>query len=73
MAKKAELTKESLHTMAPNELQVRLQEAQEQQFRLKFRHASSQANGPLGMEIRKNRRTIARLKTVLHQKKEGKA
>ena len=66
MAKKT--TKESLHEMSVQELQVRLRESQEKSFRLRFQHASNPIKNP--MEIRTARRQIAKIKTILHQKEK---
>jgi large subunit ribosomal protein L29 len=52
--------------MSPVELEAKLREAQEQIFRLKFRHSSTPVKNPL--EIRKLRRMIARYRTLLQQK-----
>lgn len=60
--------KESLHVMSSQELDVRLHEARENHFRLRFRHASNPLKNP--MEIRQARRAIARLKTVLREKEK---
>jgi ribosomal protein L29 len=60
--------KESYATMSAAELSARLREAQETQFRMQFRHASNPLKNP--MEIRINRREIARLQTWLRQKEE---
>ncbi|MFA5975013.1 MAG: 50S ribosomal protein L29 [Elusimicrobiota bacterium] len=69
MAKKAK-TKgpESLHQMTAQELEARLQDVQENHFRLRFRHASNPLKNP--MEIRQARREVARLKTILRTKEK---
>jgi len=66
MAKKA--AKETLSDMSVQELEARLRESQEKSFRLKFQHASNPIKNP--MDIRTARRTIARVMTVLHQKRK---
>jgi large subunit ribosomal protein L29 len=70
MAKKKETEpKAMLKDLSATELETRLREVQEHNFRLQFRHASNPLKNP--MEIRQNRREIARLKTFLHQKSRG--
>jgi large subunit ribosomal protein L29 len=70
MAKKqAAEVKVTLTDLSAPELETRLREVQENNFRLRFRHASNPLKNP--MEIRQNRREIARLKTFLHQKSRG--
>jgi large subunit ribosomal protein L29 len=59
----------SVHDMSVAEIEARLREVEEANFRLQFRHASNPLKNP--MEIRQNRREIARLKTVLNQKSKG--
>lgn len=66
MAKKKAVEKEDFKTMSTQELQARLAEAQESQFRLKFRHTSTPLKNP--MQIRFKRREIARIQTWLKQK-----
>lgn len=68
MAKKAS-SKESLHDLSAQELDVRLREAQESRFRLQFQHATHPLKNP--MRIREARRQIARVLTVLRQKEKG--
>jgi large subunit ribosomal protein L29 len=63
---KAREKKEEFGTMSVQELEARLKDAQEEQFRLRFRHANAPLKNP--MQIRSKRRDIARLKTWLHQK-----
>jgi ribosomal protein L29 len=70
MAKKKGRDKEDFSTLSANELNVRLAESQEQQFRLKFSHANNPLKNP--MQIRFKRREIAQLKTWL-RRKEAKA
>ncbi len=66
MAKKA--TKESLHEMSKQELETRLQDAQEKSFRLRFQHTTNPLKNP--MEIRTARRDIAKVLTFLRQKEK---
>lgn len=64
MAKKATEKKESLKDMSVQELQVQLKESQEKQFRMRFQRPTNV------MQIRDNRRSIARILTFLHQKEK---
>ena len=66
MAKKK--TKESLHELSVQELEARLQESQEQSFRLRFQHTTNPLKNP--MEIRAARRQVAKILTILHQKEK---
>jgi large subunit ribosomal protein L29 len=56
-----------LKNMTGVELNVELNELQDKLFKLKFRHLTATVKNPL--EIRKIRRSIARLKTLIAQKK----
>ncbi|MCX5778571.1 MAG: 50S ribosomal protein L29 [Elusimicrobia bacterium] len=49
------------------ELETKLRELEEQQFRMKFRHSSAPLKN--GILIRDTRRMIARVKTLLQQKR----
>lgn len=51
------------------ELQLKLRESEDKLFRLKFKHATTPVKN--GIEIRNVRRMIARLKTLLNQKKSA--
>ena len=51
------------------ELQLKLRESEDKLFRLKFKHATTPQKN--GIEIRTLRRMIARLKTLLNQKKSA--
>ncbi len=53
------------------ELQLELGRLQDAQFRLKFRSATEDATGGNPMQFRMIRRNIARLKTVLRERKQG--
>jgi large subunit ribosomal protein L29 len=48
------------------ELETKLRELEDAQFRMKFRHSSAPLKN--GLEIRNTRRMIARVKTLLKQK-----
>ena len=56
-----------IRELAPDEMQARIAELQEELFRLKFRGATETLDDPLRLRV--IRRDIARLKTVLHEEK----
>ncbi|AKL98680.1 50S ribosomal protein L29 [Endomicrobium proavitum] len=56
--------------MSEAELKAKLGDLQDKLFKLKFRHTTAPVKNPL--EIRSIRRNIARIKTLLAQKKESK-
>ena len=56
-----------IRELAPDEMQARITELQEELFRLKFRGATETLDDPLRLRV--IRRDIARLKTVLHEEK----
>jgi large subunit ribosomal protein L29 len=60
-----------IKNMVDVELSAKLSELQDKLFKLKFRHSMSPVKNPL--EIRKIRRNIARIKTLIAQKKESKS
>ena len=53
------------------ELQLELGRLQDAQFRLKFRSATEDATGGNPMQFRMIRRNIARIKTVLRERKQA--
>lgn len=59
-----------LAQMTAEELNVKLAEMEEEQFRLRFRSATESIENPI--QFRARRRDIARVKTVLRQKELGK-
>ncbi|MDR3253913.1 MAG: 50S ribosomal protein L29 [Endomicrobium sp.] len=59
-----------IKNMSDVELSAKLIDLQDRIFRLKFRHSTSPIKNPL--EIRYIRRNIARIKTLITQKKESK-
>lgn len=63
--------KEASKTLSVKELLSQLHDAQEKQFKLKFRHQVAPLKNPL--EIKHLRRQIARLKTWINEKQEAKA
>ncbi|MCA6085707.1 50S ribosomal protein L29 [Candidatus Endomicrobiellum agilis] len=56
-----------IKNMSDVELRAELGELQDRIFRLRFRHSTSPVKNPL--EIRKIRRNIARVKTLINWKK----
>ena len=57
---------EEIRDMSAADVQARIQELEEEQFRLKFRSATEPLEDPLRLRV--IRRDIARLKTVLKEK-----
>jgi large subunit ribosomal protein L29 len=57
---------EALREMTVEELRARLQELQEEQFRLRFRAATMPLENP--MLVRNIRRDIARINTILRER-----
>jgi len=55
-----------IREMTSEEIAERIEQLQEERFRLRFRSATQQLDNP--MLLRSIRRDIARLKTVLHQR-----
>lgn len=55
-----------IREMTTEEISERIEQLQEERFRLRFRSATQQLENP--MLLRTIRRDIARLKTVLHQR-----
>jgi large subunit ribosomal protein L29 len=54
--------------MTEAELSVKLSQLQDKLFRLKFRHQTAPVKNPL--EIRGIRRNVARIKTLINQKRK---
>jgi large subunit ribosomal protein L29 len=59
-----------IRELAPEEMQARIAELQEELFRLKFRGATETLDDPLRLRV--IRRDIARLQTVLHEENTKK-
>ncbi|MDR2645478.1 MAG: 50S ribosomal protein L29 [Endomicrobium sp.] len=59
-----------IKNMVDVELSAKLSELQDKLFKLKFRHSTAPVKNPL--EIREIKRNIARIKTLIAQKKESK-
>ncbi len=62
---------ELIRELKDAELQVELNRLQEAQFRLKFRSATEDATGGNPLQFRILRRNIARMKTVLNERKSA--
>jgi large subunit ribosomal protein L29 len=60
---------EEIREMAADDVQARIRELEEEQFRLKFRSATEPLEDPLRLRV--VRREIARLKTVLREQNNG--
>ena len=58
-----------MKNMSVAELDVKLADFKDKLFKLKFRHSASPLKN--GLELRTLRRNIARVKTLLAQKKES--
>ncbi len=58
-----------IRELKAEELQVELDRLEEAQFRLKFRSATEDATGGTPLQFRILRRNIARMKTVLRERK----
>lgn len=58
---------QEMKSLSPIELETKLRELQDEQFRMKFRHASVPLKN--GLQIRNARRMAARIKTLLEQKR----
>ena len=60
-----------LRELTDDELQEKLSDFKEELFNLRFQHATRQLDNP--MRLKYVRRSIARIKTVLHERKLAKA
>ncbi len=56
-----------IRDLAPAEIEVRIAEKKEELFKLRFQHTMGQLDNPLS--LRKVRREIARLNTILTEKR----
>ncbi len=56
-----------IRDLAPAEIEVRIAEKKEELFKLRFQHTMGQLDNPLS--LRKARREIARLNTILSEKR----
>jgi large subunit ribosomal protein L29 len=62
---------EFIRELKDDELRVELSRLQEAQFRLKFRAATEDVTGGNPLQFRTLRRNIARMKTVLNERKSA--
>jgi len=60
---------DEIRELRADEIQARIRELEEEQFRLKFRSATEPLEDPL--RLRGIRRDLARLKTVLREQRQG--
>jgi large subunit ribosomal protein L29 len=56
-----------IRDLAPAEIEVRIAEKKEELFKLRFQHTMGQLDNPLS--LRRARREIARLNTILAEKR----
>ncbi len=56
-----------IRDLAPAEIEVRIAEKKEELFKLRFQHTMGQLDNPLS--LRKARREIARLNTILAERR----
>ncbi|HEV2147393.1 MAG TPA: 50S ribosomal protein L29 [Longimicrobiaceae bacterium] len=60
---------ETLRGMSVEDLEARAEQLREEQFRLRFRAATTQLENP--MLVRDIRRDIARINTILHERQHS--
>lgn len=60
---------EEIKQLSLDELEIRLEDAEEEYENLRIQHSTHQLDNPL--QIRMVRRDIARIKTVLHEFESG--
>ena len=70
-AEKKPLGMEFIRELKDDELQAELGRLEEAQFRLKFRSATEDVTGGNPLQFRTIRRNIARMKTVLSERKSA--
>ncbi|MCH8938823.1 MAG: 50S ribosomal protein L29 [Gemmatimonadetes bacterium] len=70
-AEKKPLGMEFIRELKDDELQAELDRLEEAQFRLKFRSATEDVTGGNPLQFRTIRRNIARMKTVLVERKSA--
>jgi large subunit ribosomal protein L29 len=63
------LKSEDLRSWSDTELRARVEELEEERFRLQFRSATEALEGGAALRIRAIRKDVARLNTVLSQKR----
>ena len=67
MSPKITELRQELAELSVDDLEKKLTEAREERFRLRFRSATEAIDNP--MQFRSLRRTIARIETILRQKR----
>ena len=67
---KGQMTGDKLRELSPNEIDIQLRDTENQIWKLRFQSATGQNEG-LG-RIRTLRRAVARMKTILREKEQGK-
>ncbi len=65
------MTPGEIRDLSPEEIETRIAEEQDQLEQLRFQHAVAHLENPA--VLRQKRRLIARLKTVLNEKKRAEA
>ncbi len=60
-----------IRNLSPEEIEKRIEEEEEQVEQLRFQHAVAHLENP--MVLRNKRRLIARLKTILNEKRQAEA
>lgn len=60
---------EELRGLSPDELQARLNDAEEELANLQFQHGSAQLDSPI--KVRLARRDVARIKTLISETSRG--
>jgi large subunit ribosomal protein L29 len=68
MSPKSSELRQELAELSVEDLEKKLAEAQEERFRLRFRSATEAIENP--MQFRTLRRTVARIETILRQKRK---
>jgi large subunit ribosomal protein L29 len=59
---------QEIRAMTKSELELKLREAEEKLFRLKFKHSSTKLRNPL--EIRTLKKMVAKIRTLMNEQKE---
>jgi large subunit ribosomal protein L29 len=60
-----------IRNLSPQEIEKRIEEEEEQVEQLRFQHAVAHLENP--MVLREKRRLIARLKTILNEKRQAES
>jgi large subunit ribosomal protein L29 len=64
-----ELNPHKVREMSADEVKLKISDLREEMFNLRFRNSMRQLDNPL--KLRETRRDIARVKTILTEKKKG--